>query len=540
MRMTRTSAALCLFGICVAGMVFCFSGCGSKSADPRTLLPAEPLILIETRDLGAALRAVTETNAFKGAARQVPDITPLDGVPLAIAVTGFETTEKAISDEGSELRFRPHFVAIAETHAWNFQAKAFAEDKLGGFVNELYGGELELETFPRFDGQFYIWTAKDGRKAYGLVIGSLIFFGNDESVIEKCVAVKKGEVPSAATDPKFAPSDGLAGGFVSREGVAQLAAILGLQIAQKAGEGSEVRSAIAGIVPQLIRNSVTGVTWTARKTDNGIEDKLRLDLEPETAKVLSETLKREGAIDTGVLDAEIRGIPKDIASVTRYSFKDPQVAWRSILLTARSQLTPGSGKLLADFGSLLFESYGIRDPESFLASIGPKDALKNILSVRLDPEGEEPLVIAAPAGSEPVIFKTLSEPLIQGPAADGSSSFVSKDEELAFVRNQDIFCLGSKRVSSMCRIDGSVKGPARAEYGILASSEAPIVTLTVEHGQAAGIAAVIAEAKEGFDEGITFSTTETSFDAAGIERRNTSTFGMIGAIIALLGNEDKE
>src|SRR4029079_5392401 len=112
---------------------------------------------------------------------------------LAVAVTGFETTEQQVSEESSVLNFRPHFVAIADTHAWSWQTRSFAENQLGEFINKMYGGGVQLDTAPKDSGTSYVWTAEDGRKAFGYVTGSLVFFGNDESAIEKIQAVRRGD-----------------------------------------------------------------------------------------------------------------------------------------------------------------------------------------------------------------------------------------------------------------------------------------------------------------------------------------------------------
>jgi hypothetical protein len=144
-----------------------------------------------------------------------------------VAVTGFETKEQPVSEENSVLNFTPRFVAVLDTNAWNFQAIKFTEEKLGSFINDVYGGDVLLETSDKPDGKYFVWTANDGRKAYGLVKGSVVFFGNDESSIEKCLAVKRGESDSISKNPKVTNGDRLAFGYVSSDGLAQIANIAG-------------------------------------------------------------------------------------------------------------------------------------------------------------------------------------------------------------------------------------------------------------------------------------------------------------------------
>ena len=127
-----------------------------------------------------------------------PDLSALKGVQLAVAVTGFETSEEKLTDEHSVGRVQPHFVAVADTHAWNFQAVRFAEKKARLLCRKIYDSEPTLEKSDKNGGKYFTWTAKDGRKAYALVIDSLIYFGNDETAIDKCLAVKRGEADSIA------------------------------------------------------------------------------------------------------------------------------------------------------------------------------------------------------------------------------------------------------------------------------------------------------------------------------------------------------
>src|SRR2546423_89635 len=83
------------------------------------------------------------------------------------------------------------------------------------------------------------------------VIDSLIYFGNDESAIDKCLTVKRGEADSIAKTGKLStrPGDILASGYVSHDGVAQIASIIGIKLASELSEHSEVRSGIAAIIP---------------------------------------------------------------------------------------------------------------------------------------------------------------------------------------------------------------------------------------------------------------------------------------------------
>ena len=251
----------------------------------RTLVPAETLMYLETNDLVAALQPVVDSKPFKEVAKTAPDLSALKGVQLAVAVTGFETTEEKLTEEHSVGHVQPRFVAIADTHGWNFQAVRFAENTLGSFVEDIYDSEPTLEKSDKHGGKYFTWIANDGRKAYALVIDSLIYFGNDESAIEKSLAVRRGEADSIASTGKVqaAAPDTLASGYVSTDGIAQIASIIGLKLAADVGEDADLRSAVVAVIPERIRDAVTEMRWTMKKTDEGIEDRYFVGM-PDTAQ----------------------------------------------------------------------------------------------------------------------------------------------------------------------------------------------------------------------------------------------------------------
>ena len=249
--------------------------CGSKVTDMRSLAPADSLVYLETNDLAAALQPLVDSKPFTEVAKYQSDLSPLKGVQVAVAVTGFETSEQKLSDESSVGHIQPHFVAIADTHAWNVQAVTFAEQKLGSFVAKMYGSEPAVEKREKDGGTYFTWTAADGRRAFALVVESLIYFGNDESSIEKALAVRRGEADSIVKTGKVAPVERriLARGYVSSDGIGQLANLAALKAAIASSEEPELRSTIAVLLPELIRQSVRDLQWQAAAAQPGIEDR---------------------------------------------------------------------------------------------------------------------------------------------------------------------------------------------------------------------------------------------------------------------------
>jgi hypothetical protein len=538
-KLLRSPLYLSVF-ICVHLWLVLLTSCGSKPSDLRTVIPADALVYLETNDLGKALRAVTENEAFKAAAKTQPDFSALAGMKLAVAVTGFETKEQQVTEENSVLNFKPRFVAVAETNAWNYQALSFTENKLGEFINETYGGEVALETSDKHGGKYFVWAAQDGRKAYALVRGSLIFFGNDESAIEKCLAVTRGEAESITKNPKVAALsiDSLASGYVSTDGVAQISIIAGISMAKTSSEEGEVQSFIARILPEIVRNSVTEAIWTSKRSDDGrIEDNYTLSLNPDTAKVLDETVVPVGEND---LDLS-RYIPREFISTTRYNLKDSQIAWRSVLLTARSKTDQLSGNLLMAFSSSLFEAYAIEDPEQFLTAVASP-----LQTVRFDTDGEEVAVIARIKDLEKLKLSLAKELNLARPPApmdrtkpptqlEKFDTWYSDDRELVAAIVGNTVIVGEQSGVMRCLIAKTADVSTDSRFQV---SNAAIVTFGGESDPEARLVAALADRKAEKSPLVETYTTETRFNQNGVERRTVSDFGLIGSIISQIDPEN--
>ncbi|HEX6280302.1 MAG TPA: hypothetical protein VFZ49_09860 [Pyrinomonadaceae bacterium] len=493
---------------------------------------------METQDLGKALHAVTDNDAFRAAAKSEPDFSALDGIKVGVAVTGFETKEERVSDESSVLNFQPRFVAVAETNAWNFQAIKFAENKLGEFVNDIYGGGVELERFPRFDGDYFVWTSQDGRKAYGLVIGSLIFFGNDETAIEKCVAVRKAEAESIAKDTRLKDEEFgsdvaaayVARGFVSEQGVAQISNLAGVQIAIGAADDGDVRSFVARVLPEIARNSIKGITWTTAKSAdlNVIFDHFQIDFDPETTDVLEKQLIPSGS---GPHRDRLEFIPADVPFVTSYTIENVGGVWLAVLKNAQGKTDARSGGLIAAFASSLFDAYAIDDPELFLGAVG-----NGILTARFDVEGDDVVVVAGAddlAAVKRSIAKEIS--FAKPPQAVGDVRiWRSEDGDVAFANVGSVIVTGNAD-SVLKAIEARANGQNYAAMNLQPQlfSKAHDVVLTVSKGRDpdARLVRVLSQRADGNPALEDTRKVSTFMNDRRLWRVERSNFGLIGSII---------
>ncbi len=526
----RQFVSLILLPLCLCASVVGFS-CTTKPTDMRLLVPAETLIYLETNDLAAALQPIVDSKPFREAATSTTDISVLRGVQLAVAVTGFETTEQKLTDENSVGRIQPRFVAIADTHAWNYQAVAFADQKLGQFVTDIYGADVTQDQIDKNGGKYFTWTSNDGRKSHAQVIDSLIYFGNDESIIDKCMAVRRGEADSIAKTGKVAATDpnSLASGYVSTDGVAQLGNIAGLRFGSDLSDESEVQSAIAGLLPRLIRSSVTEIRWVARKTDDGIEDRYQVSMPADVANIFVETMAAETP-NMSMLDR----LTCSPTSVTLYNLSKPQVAWRSLFLVAQKQTDPVTAQLIGALSNGLLAEYGIADAEAFLKSAGP-----TIVSSTIAGNSGDEHVVAAAASDIEAVKKALDPTLKKIELAHENGRvevWRSEDESIAatFAANSVVF--GETDAVLKC-IAGRPPRPLSALFAGMARGGPPAATITYGTESAMTLQLLAILGREGHGElppPVSQYLTETRFTKTGMERRTVSDLGLIGSIIGQL------
>jgi len=504
--------------VCIS---FGLLSCSSAPTDMRKLAPAETIIYLETNNLGTALRSVFESRPIKESRLKVPDLSVLDGVQAAVVIAGFEMQEQKLTEEQSVGKITPKFALIADTHKWNYQARAFAEAKLGGFVADIYGSEPKVEKSEKAGGSYFAWTAADGRKAFALVIDGLIYFGNDEALIDQSIAVRKGE--SAAFDAKAlhpANAEDLAYGYISPDGMAQLANVLGVRLAAESTEEGEVRTAIAGVIPKLLRGAVSDVHWTAQKTDGGIEDRWEIKMPQDVAAVFAETMAAgDGAPDRAFANV----IPANARSATRYNLKNPQAAWRSVVLTAEHLSDPFTAMVFSEIGTAVFEPYGVGNPEAFLSSVEGQ-----MVTVSLGDDEQAAAIVKPSASGQLKGLLPELDPTAKKPADQAEA----EPADVALQYTGDLAVVGEKDTVAACVAPGTKIEVADKP---VPAAGASITTIFNDETSVREIASFLGEEKTATATK-TISRSETNFTTAGVIRTTVSELGFIGTIIAMLSD----
>lgn len=526
----RKVRTLFLFTLCLCVSAANFSCRNNQKTDLRTLVPDETLIYLEANDLEKTLAALTESKAFGELAKSKTDFSLLAGTQLAVAVTGFETSEKQLTDEQSVLNFKPRFVAVADTHSWESANLSLVEKQLNDFVKRIYD-EPKLEKNEKSGAKWFVWTAGDDRKLFSAVSENLIYFGNDESAIEKSLAAKRGEIGNLTKNESLArerekAENALAFGFVTSDGAAQIANVAGISAAVNSAEDDAARSFIARVLPPILQKSVKEISWTARKNGSGIEDSIFIKTAADVSEVFRETLKTNSPNDF----QKSEFLPPSVSAVTRYNLQNPQIAWRSVLLTTAKQSDAASAEIILQFSDSLFEPYGIEDAESFLSAVGSE-----IVTAKFDDEGEKTVVLADIKDAEKLKKSIAGEMNFKTPPEKQGNADVWRSEDkvlaAAFVENKLILGETESVIVCLKAKESGANFRQTEAFQQIANSSAMTFSLTKDSESAAKITEVLGDPKNENQNYANFYTTETKFSSNGFERRTVSDFGLLGTIL---------
>ncbi len=367
---------------------------------------------------------------------------------------------------------------------------------------------MNLEKTEKNGGEYFIWTAADGRKVFAFVTGSLIFFGNNEAAIEKCLAAKRGEAENLSKSGELETvydeaKNKLAFGFVSSEGIKQIADFAGVSAAIETSEDELPRNFIAKILPQILSKSVSRVVWTAEKTEQGITDNFRFETTKEISDVLKETIVPANQTENNLAAF----LPNEINSATRYNLENPQIAWRSLLLSAGRQTDEQSAKILIAFSDSFFAPFGIASGEMFLNSVGSE-----ILTARFDAEGEKQIAIVTIKNAE-TLKKSLLPEFKKAENQNGAEIWKVEDEDLTAAFSGNNLIVGdSESVLKCLQANQTGENFTKSKYfQNFTQSRASVVTFGKDDDSAHKIAELLGNIKNKDLRTNSYFLTETRF-----------------------------
>jgi len=374
-------------------------------------VPADSLACFEANDLPAILKGMTETEAWKVLSPSAGIRSDLGNVSWLSKIskfTGIGTAETVIfsraqiavavigilgTDKGEVLQIKPRYAVVMETHTSESRVISFVDNRIGSFAQRAYGNP-EKERKALNGAQIFYWKAPSSeRKIIAAVLGSVAIIGNDEEAVLKCLAVRRGEAQSLSGNAelqslrlRFSENESTAFGFISSKGAAQIFQILGSIYATQSTDDPRALNLVAGILPQLTQKLAGPIGWSARFTNNGVEDRYFLTIPKEASASLSQSL--ETVPDVSLKAAEF--LPNENYSLTLYNSKNPQTAWRGLGVALSLPLDIISANAVPFILNGALRTYGIEEPDTFLQSVGPE-----IYTARIENKSNNTVIIAS-------------------------------------------------------------------------------------------------------------------------------------------------
>jgi hypothetical protein len=570
-------ALLLAFGALALAAAFWLWWNRPQPVEMAAYVPQDSLVYLESNSLPDILRGIASTEAWRTlapAAGVRPDVAQLGWLTRLAKWTGIGSAESVIfsraqvavavlgidAKEGrdSELQISPRLVIVVETHTGETRVQKAITNVVGDFARRTYG-EPKFERADRDGTPFFIWTAPGGdKKIIAAVSGSVVFVGNDEAAVQSCLAVRRGERASLATDPELAEmrqrvgaDDGaLAFGYVPQASAPKLTQIAALVLAGQSSAGAKEQSALAIIIPQLAARLIGGAAWSAKVENDAIEDDYFFALTPDLTRRLAVAL--EAAPTDSFQSTDY--LPADTHQVSRYNFSEPEQTWRGINAVVSSQLDPTFAPFAGSFLEKSLSPFGIDSPRDFLRTIGTE-----ITTARLDEDGEELVLVAAVRdetslremikkrlGSKARIARVGSaEMLVSADAELGAASII--ESHVILGSEQSVRrCLEARAAGTTISATDAFKKP----LSLLKQGESPLVlTLTDERERASRFIALVARRRAAGTTApdaatlthavasLPYSASATRLATDGLERKTISPFGQFATIALQLAPE---
>lgn len=547
-----------------------------EAVDMATYVPAESLIYLETNSLPAIVGGLSSTDAWRalappaglspnvGRVGWLSRLSAWSGIgsaetvvfsraQVAVAVLGFEVTE-----ESSTVRdIKPRIALVAETHTGAARVQTAVTKLIGNYARRKYGEPTILRD--EADASTFItWTTPDGkRKIVAAINESVAIVGNDEEAVRACLAVRRGERASLASDEQLAEmrvrmsaNGALAFGYVSAAGVGRLLEMAAVAYGGQLASDPKTQSAAAILIPQLASRILGSVAWSSAIAEGSVVDNYYLHLQNELASRLHAPLTTSAA--DGVRAGDL--LPADTNQLTLYNNRDPEAAWRGLNAAISSQLEITIAPLVGRFLAESLQPFGIESPHDFLRAAGPE-----LATARLDSEGSA-LVLLAPVRDRETLQGLVRKRLGAGAKSqrEGEAEMlVAADEEngaASFVGDYLIIggveevrrCLQASAASQTL---GTVKAFQQVSRPAQANDAANVITYTNDYDPARRFISFLgrqngvrssppdAAALQRSLSALPYALSETRLVEGGFEKKTRSAFGQFGAMLVQLATD---
>lgn len=548
-----------------------------QPVDMTAYVPADSLVYLEANSLPQVIEGMIATDAWKRLAPPAgtgsgfsnigwlsrlvawTGIGPAEAVVLAraqvaVTVLGFTAEEEA----GDTLKIKPRAAIIVEGHSGTRRVQIAVEKLVGDFARRAYLNP-QVERREADDVLLLTWSAPSGtRRIVAAVIESVAVIGNDEATVEACLATRRGERPSLAGNAQVEEmrarvdsGDALAFGFVPPVGAAKLLEVAATAYAGQLSPNPRIQSAAAILLPQLANRILGGAAWSTRVVDQVVEDRYFIEVDTDLAARLQAELTPLGDASLGASEF----LPASTHQLTRYTYQDPEAAWRGLNAAISSQLDALSAPLVARFLEAALSPYGIEAPREFLRAAGPE-----LVTARLDDTGGSTVLIAQVRNREALreqVRRRLgnatrerighAEMFVSANIKRGAASFVG--DRLIMGAADDVRrCLAAQTEDrALATIDAFKRAAQAATQAGSNAAPASAVTYTDDRPTARRFVDFIAAARRdrpadrvAFERElsqIAYARTETRLIEGGFERKTYSSFGQLSALAARFAPE---
>jgi hypothetical protein len=531
-------------------------------------VPADSLAFIEANDLGAIAGGIEQTAAWRGLAGPInapsnllshpwlirlarwTGIGSADAVLVARAQVALVFMQAQATETDNTITIKPLAALVIQTHTTQHRMRAALERHVEKFAQRTYGQPtLTRKQIDAVD--LAEWASADNKRRLILAfVDTLAIVGNDESVVLRCVDVRRGKHKSLSGDKQLEKLreqtlawDRPLFGYVPKAGVKPLIQAWALSRASTSPDAA----AVAQLMSNTFGNLADGFAWTAKFDNAGVEDHCFVALaqgvmEKLASSMIPEPLGRKN---------DFSFVPADSQSVTTYQFRHAEGFWQDLNAVVSSHADVLGAIAARPLLRGLLEPYGVHDAEAFFHAIGPR--LQVIRS-----ENNVPAVLVAEAFDRPTLRK-----LAQQRVGVKSRTETVGDAELllsttdnwgvAFVGNY--FLSGPsdalrRCISANSQSQSVTAGSSFRRAQALVDVSLPIIALTFTNDRASAIsfvelfsshersafsvnAAVIQQASESLPYAVTVTTTKGD----GLEWTSKSSFGLLGSLFTTLAPE---
>lgn len=540
-----------------------------KKVDMAAYVPADALLYLEANSLPQIVQGLTQTEGWKALAEPAGvkaglgsaswlsrlgtwiGIGSTDTIVFSRMQVAAVVLSVAAADGGETLNVKPRIAIVVETHTGAGRTLAFIEKRVGNFAHRAYP-DAQVETRDIDGAHWIVWSSMSSeRRIFAAVVGSVAIIGNHETAVQACLAVMRGQRPSLAGNLELeearrhlATSDSLALGFMSSQGAANLFEIGAAVYMGQISEDAATQGVAANILPKIASKIVGSVGWSTRLAQGRVEDDYFISTTNDAGARLRSALAPAPA--NAIKEAAL--LPVDTYSLTRYSTHDPLSAWRGLSFSLSSQLDPVLAVMVPPFLKATLHPYGIEEPDPFLQAVGPI-----LVTARLENGGKNTVLLVEVRDEKALrefVLKKLGPTKPQVERVGEAEMLSAIDEKLGAASFVDgLLLMGPKESIRRClsaRYGQPTLLDSRAFQTTLGTaslaSPSHVVTLTRDSQAARDFMVFVANQHSTHGRPINvqvFETTlgqlpyavsEMKFVDGGIERRTTSSFGLLGVL----------